>query len=141
MRKKTTTKPKATPKHNPARGKRIRDARLAAGLTVRDVSVAVGVDKSTIGRWESGEIAPRDHSERLAEVLRTTDVHIFYGQAVAPELMEFEASLRGTPEAALAKPWVLQNLRRLRLEAPTVATYRRMFFALLAEGPRDKDAP
>lgn len=41
-------------------GLRIRDARLAAGMTKTDLANALGVDQSVPGRWELGIITPRD---------------------------------------------------------------------------------
>ncbi len=44
--------------------------RTSAGLTLRDVAVDVGVDCSSILRWERGSVVPyRDHALRYLEVL------------------------------------------------------------------------
>lgn len=48
----------------------LRTLRLRRGLTHHDVAQVVGVDPSTVVRWESGAQRPRArHAERLAEVL------------------------------------------------------------------------
>lgn len=51
----------------------LRALRLRRGLTHHDVAQVVGVDPSTVVRWESGAQRPRArHAERLAEVLGVT---------------------------------------------------------------------
>ena len=55
-------------------GKRIKSLRLSKNLTLEEIGAYVGVSKTTIQRWESGEIRNmrRDKIARLAEVLGTT---------------------------------------------------------------------
>jgi transcriptional regulator with XRE-family HTH domain len=50
-------------------GPRIRRARERAKLTQRDLAEAVGVDRKTIGNWESGASSPRSRLGRLEAVL------------------------------------------------------------------------
>lgn len=47
-----------------------RQVRLAARLALRDIALAVGVDTSTIGRWETGSRVPRgDAAWRYADLI------------------------------------------------------------------------
>ena len=55
-------------------GKRIKSLRLSKNMTLEEIGAYVGVSKTTIQRWESGEIRNmrRDKIAKLAEVLGTT---------------------------------------------------------------------
>lgn len=136
--------PKKPSKEDLDRGHRIRDLRRAQGLTQTALATACGVDKSTVGRWESGELSPRDNIKTLARVLRSTPAQIIFGSepldAPASEKAwdDFEAWLDTAPEKALAKPWMLDTLRGFRFVAsePTAETYKRMLFGLLAARPK-----
>lgn len=50
-------------------GWRIRRARERARLTQRQLAEAVGVDRKTVGNWESGVSSPRSSLGRLETVL------------------------------------------------------------------------
>jgi len=50
-------------------GRRIRRARERARLTQRQLADAVGVDRKTVGNWESGTSHPRSSLGRLETVL------------------------------------------------------------------------
>ena len=52
----------------------IKNRRLALGKTLEEIGEAVGVSKSTVLRWESGNIANmrRDKIAKLADALETT---------------------------------------------------------------------
>lgn len=50
-------------------GRLIRRARERARLTQRDLAEAVGVDRKTVGNWESGTSSPRSSMGRLEAVL------------------------------------------------------------------------
>ena len=57
----------------PGRRARLVRARKAAALTQEDLAHLVGVDRSTIGRWESGETEPQPwHRRKLAKQLGVT---------------------------------------------------------------------
>ena len=51
-------------------GERIKQLRMANGLTLEQVGDAVGVGKSTVRKWETGQIANmrRDKIAKLAPV-------------------------------------------------------------------------
>lgn len=57
---------------------RIRDLRLAKGLTLEQVASVVGVGKSTVRKWETGMIANmrRDKIADLAKALGTTPAYL-----------------------------------------------------------------
>jgi transcriptional regulator with XRE-family HTH domain len=66
-----------------AQGRRLahghgRRVRLAAGVSLRELASAVGVDATTLFRWEKGETAPRTAAalrwaEAIAELRRGLD--------------------------------------------------------------------
>ncbi len=65
---------------------KIRERRLELGLTLEEVANAVGVAKSTVKKWESGQIASMRQSKivALARVLRVEPTYlIFEGDAPA----------------------------------------------------------
>lgn len=59
-------------------GEKIRTLRLNLGLTLEDVGKAVGVGKSTVRKWESGDIKNmrRDKIASLAAILQTTPAYL-----------------------------------------------------------------
>ena len=59
-------------------GSKIKDLRLSLGLTLEEVGNAVGVGKSTVRKWETGDIANmrRDKIAKLASALHTTPAYI-----------------------------------------------------------------
>ena len=49
--------------------------RLRAGLTQAEVAELVGVNRATIGRWESGHCLPRGQAlERYTDILKRLEV-------------------------------------------------------------------
>lgn len=63
-------------------GHRLRTARTNAGLTRLRLAVAIGVDPSTIRRWEVGGAAPTAvHLARLARALDVTADELIEGAA------------------------------------------------------------
>lgn len=75
----------------------LRHARLAAGLTQREVAVAAGVPQSTVARIELGRLTPRlDTLERLMRVAgRTINSAPVLGQGV--DRTQIRELLRLTP--------------------------------------------
>lgn len=57
---------------------KIRNRRLALGLTLEEVGEMVGVGKSTVRKWETGDIANmrRDKIAKLAEALKVTPAYL-----------------------------------------------------------------
>lgn len=56
-------------------GARIREARIALGITQREFGRRVGVSRVTVCRWESGAKCPDSYSCR--EIFRVCGVRIF----------------------------------------------------------------
>ena len=58
--------------------RKIRELRLAKGMTLEQVSNIVGVGKSTVRKWETGMIAnmKRDKIALLAKALSTTPAYL-----------------------------------------------------------------
>lgn len=51
----------------------IRDCRIRARLTQEDVANKIGIDRSTVAKWETGAASPRtDKLLQLAQVLNCT---------------------------------------------------------------------
>lgn len=57
---------------------KIKDLRAANNLTLEDVARQVGVGKSTVRKWETGQIANmrRDKISKLAAALHTTPAYL-----------------------------------------------------------------
>jgi transcriptional regulator with XRE-family HTH domain len=131
------------------RGKRLAQARRAAGLTQRKTAERLGVEHSTVSRWEAGEAWPLRRSlEALLKLYDATEQQILFGEATqgAPDdppyaaWPEFLAWLEGRPERQFTKPWMLDNLRNFRPPAPlepTVDNYKALLFPLfMIEGEK-----
>src|SRR5262245_48436280 len=59
------------------RRERLKKARKAAGLTQEELAYRVGVDRSTVGRWEAGENEPQPWLRRkIAQHLGVTPAHL-----------------------------------------------------------------
>ena len=66
-------------------GGRIKEKRKEKGLTQAGLAALIGVDKSTVYRWEAGKQAPESGAAvSLAEALGTTSDYLL-GKAPAPE--------------------------------------------------------
>lgn len=76
-------------------GDKIRTLRLSLGLTLEDVGKAVGVGKSTVRKWESGDIKNmrRDKIASLAAILQTTPAYLMGWDLMDP--VPPEESTRG----------------------------------------------
>jgi len=81
-------------------GRRIAEARTAAGLTERELADHLGVKESTIRKWESGERSPRGQRvSKLAGILGVSLSWILVGRGVEPlrsdhDLVQLRAELR-----------------------------------------------
>lgn len=71
------------------------EQRTVLGLSQERLAQAVGVDRSTVVRWEGGETSPQPwHRHRLAEVLGVTPFEL-------ADLLCEDPSRRGTPDERL----------------------------------------
>jgi transcriptional regulator with XRE-family HTH domain len=100
-----TTRRMATPKAL-ALGFRLREARVAAGLNQRDLAAKVGVDHSTVGRYETGERPPKP--TKVASILTACGV---VGED-HEELVRLSRELDGSHWTSIGLPE-----RRLQLQA------------------------
>lgn len=117
-------------------------AREARGLTQNGVAAKLAIEKTTVYRWEKGITSPREDIGRLAKLYGTTPAWLLYGVGSDAEEAppyaawdEFEQWLETAPEAKMAEPWMLDDMRAIRLSngvEPTLETYRRMLFALVS---------
>jgi transcriptional regulator with XRE-family HTH domain len=60
-------------------GDLLREARLRAGLTQRQLATRANTSQSAIARWESGAVQPS--FERLRELIRACGLELTYGLA------------------------------------------------------------
>ena len=86
-------------------GARIVEARVAAGLTIEDIATRIGVKRSTVAKWESGERSPRGHRvSKLAGMLGVSISWILMGRGVEPAHSTTEIEqIRGDLDAVRAR--------------------------------------
>lgn len=59
-------------------GKRLRIARILAGLTVRGVAAELGASPTSVVQWEGGEVLPRPETRtRLAKLYKVPEKKLF----------------------------------------------------------------
>ena len=81
-------------------GRRLTEARDAAGLSQRELADHLGVKESTITKWESGERSPRGQRvSKLAGILGVSLSWILVGRGVEPsagnhDIAQLRAELR-----------------------------------------------
>ena len=68
-------------------GRRVADARRAAGLTQRELADALGVTTRSVQHYESGTVVPFKHMRRLERVTMTRPGWIL-GDTDSPELQD-----------------------------------------------------
>jgi transcriptional regulator with XRE-family HTH domain len=78
-------------------GDLLREARLRAGLTQRELATRARTSQSAIARWESGEVVPS--FERLRELIRACGLELTFGLASYDDSYDsfIERQLRLTP--------------------------------------------
>lgn len=132
------------------RGKRIKEAREAAGLSQEALGRAVGADEKTVSKWENGHQNPNRAKRRgISKAVGRSESWIEHGVDTGAEEMGIEGHRRAQADAQLAivLPQLAAlvdqaaKLLRLRLDkAPTrrpVATRQR---ASVKPSPRAKGA-
>ena len=79
-------------------GDLLREARLRAGLTQKQLAIRAGTSQSAIARWESGTVQPS--FERLRDLIRACGLELTYGLANYDDSYDewIERYLRLTPE-------------------------------------------
>lgn len=130
------------PKADEARGKRLRELRLARGLTQQQVAHKLSIEKSSVSRWEKGTSYPRDYMRQLCELYETTPGYIAFGNegdayATYSAFDEFTKWLDSSPLKASVTPRVLDVVRTTRMalrqgEEPTIETYKHLLYAALS---------
>lgn len=73
-------------------GDRIKERRLALGLTLEELGKKVGVGKSTVRKWETGYIANmrRDKIAKLADALGVSPLYIMgIEETDEPDVVDF----------------------------------------------------
>ncbi|HTS73337.1 MAG TPA: helix-turn-helix transcriptional regulator [Gaiellaceae bacterium] len=105
-------------------GDLLREARLRAGLTQRQLAIRAKTSQSAIARWESGEVQPS--LERLLELIRACGLELWfrmsnYDDSYLPDIAD---NLRATPaeriDRAVALVNALRPLEAARAEADAV---------------------
>lgn len=86
------------PELKAAWGRNIRSAREAAGLTQAQLGAAVGVDETTVFRWETGRMAPSDeHKAAIAAACTLDDARALFPLTVAAAASCTSLSARWCP--------------------------------------------
>jgi len=122
---------------------RLRAARQAKGLSLDAAARELRVAKSTVARWERGELNPRDHWPDVEKLYGKSRLELEFGVTEAsaggeppyPGWQEFIDWLEAAPLASAVEPWMLAGLRQIRTpngEAMTFEGYRMLLLAILS---------
>lgn len=101
-------------------GTLIKDRRIELKLTLEDIGNAVGVSKSTVQRWESGQITNmrRDKIDALAKVLGLSPLMFVDHSAPAPkEESPLSAHEKAMVDAYHKAPDNIQNVVNVALNS------------------------
>jgi transcriptional regulator with XRE-family HTH domain len=97
-------------------GDLLREARLRAGLTQRELASRASTSQSAIARWESGEVVPS--FERLRDLIRACGLELTFGLANYDDSYDYFVTQRLLVEPqervrqALAEEEVYEEIRR-----------------------------
>jgi transcriptional regulator with XRE-family HTH domain len=138
----------ASLKADPKRGQRLKELRQRRGLTQVQLAHELGVEKSTVSRWETGEVFPRDNLRALCQLHGCDPEYITFGIEAAddvetyPAFEEFLEWLQGSPYEKITPKWMVEALRTLRPRLPAdvepnLEVYKHLHQAMLAM-PRRK---
>ena len=102
---------------------KLRDLRKAQGLTLEQVGNVVGVGKSTVRKWETGQIANmrRDKIAKLAEALNTTPAYLMGWEDEANYLPTEWLAHFSTTEDAVRAYQAMEEDRAKEFPLPTGA--------------------
>ena len=81
----------------------IKQHRLQAGITMKELADLVGVSEATVSRWESGDIATMKHSQiaKLCNALNISPALLVPGIAIpTPTLSQHDLDLLAAYKAA-----------------------------------------
>jgi len=117
-------------------------------MTQLQVAIELGVEKSSVSRWESGGVFPRDNINGLAALYQTDPEYISFGIETVddietyPAFDEFLEWLKVSPYAKITPAWMVEALRTLRPRLPAdvepnLEVYKHLHQAMLAM-PRRK---
>jgi transcriptional regulator with XRE-family HTH domain len=108
--------------HNHALATRIRDARLAAGLSQQALADKLGINLKTAGIWERTGAVPALRLAKLKQVLPALEAET-NGWAALPDTASGQAALtRRVPFLTASEEAPLAQLRRLRRDLARLAT-------------------
>ena len=93
-------------------GDLLREARLRAGLSQRELAKRAQTSQSAIARWESGAVAPS--FERLRELIRACGLELTYGLANFDDsyVADIVDNLRVSPAERVDRAVTLVNALR-----------------------------
>lgn len=138
---------KASLKADPKRGERLKGLRERAGLTQQKLAEKLGVEKSTVSRWEGGHVFPRDNIRKLCDIFDVEPAYISFGVEASdgvetyPAFDDFTMWLADSPYAKITAKWMVEALRTLRVRLPadvepTLEVYKHLHQAMLAMSRR-----
>jgi transcriptional regulator with XRE-family HTH domain len=97
-------------------GDLLREARLRAGLTQRELATRARTSQSAVARWESGDVVPS--FERLRELIRACGLELTFGLATYDDSYDYFVTQRLRVEPAervrqaLAEEEVYEEIRQ-----------------------------
>ncbi|HEX4102474.1 MAG TPA: helix-turn-helix transcriptional regulator [Pseudonocardiaceae bacterium] len=109
---------------------RLASTRKAAGFSQEQLAEAVGVERSTVVRWERGETCPQPWSRpKLARALRITDQALseLLGEPAEPESAASAPGPIAEEVASLHRRDFLKRCRFPRARVRRVASPRSVF--------------
>jgi len=118
--------------------KRMKQARLLAGLTLDEVAQRIGVSRPTVSKYESGAISSVDYSrvEEIAGAIGVTPEYLL-GQTDSPELPKEEQAfydfLYNIPPVSVSVADVLGQSFLLLATNPTVQLILKELLGLTPE--------
>lgn len=78
---------------NENRSKRLKESRIEKGLSITEVSKMIGVNHSTLSRWEAGKTTSMkfDHLQKIADIYGVNPAWLFgYDVPMLPETKEHQ---------------------------------------------------
>lgn len=105
-------------------GRRLRQARLAAGLFQKDVATKLGVARGSVTKWEAGARIPYSHLASLAELYGVSTSYLLHGvETATTELAEMRAAIQSLTELLVERDAKLLELLGRTVLASEAALY------------------